>query len=61
MCGRVIKRAVADDLIRAIYKAEGWRFVEGEARVARCNELYAITADARANRYVATRKCEVQA
>ncbi len=54
--GRRIERAVADDLIRAIYKAEGWTVAEGERRVARCNEVYTITADARRNRYIAVRK-----
>jgi len=46
----------ADDVIRAIYKAEGWPRVEGERRVARCKTLYDFTADTQRNRYVASRK-----
>lgn len=53
---RVIKRAVAIELIDAVYKAEGWRRAEGESRVARVKALYDLTADARANRYIATPK-----
>lgn len=52
-----IERAVADDLIAAIYKVEGWAPKDRAgftSRVARCSSLYAITADARRNRYVAT-------
>ncbi len=51
---KVIKRAVALDLIHAVYKAEGWSFREGEGRIARVKEFYEITADPRANRYIAT-------
>lgn len=53
----VIERAVADDLIAAIYKAEGWMPGDKagfETRTARCSALYEITADPRRNRYVAT-------
>lgn len=53
----VIERAVADDLIAAIYKAEGWTPGDKagfETRTARCSALYEITADPRRNRYVAT-------
>lgn len=54
---RVIERAVADDLIRAVYKAEGWTPGDKggfETRTARCSSVYDITADSRRNRYVAT-------
>lgn len=51
---KVIERAVADDLIRAVYKAEGWTRSEGESRVERVKQFYIITADARRNRYIAT-------
>lgn len=50
---KVIERAVADDLIRAVYKAEGWTRSEGEARVERVKQFYTITADPRRNRYIA--------
>lgn len=57
MTRRIIERAIADDLIRAIYKAQGW--TPGDkagfnSRTARCSSVYSITADARRNRYVAT-------
>lgn len=55
-----IERAIADDLIDAIYRREGWvkRDRAGfTSRSARCGELYEITADPRRNRYVAVRKC----
>jgi hypothetical protein len=60
MCNRSkIERAVALDLIQAVYKAEGWVRREGESQVARVKDLYTITADPRRNRYVATPKgCE---
>ncbi|PAL23574.1 hypothetical protein [Sphingopyxis sp. GW247-27LB] len=54
---RVIERAVADDLIAAIYKAEGWTPGDKgvfQTRTARCSSVYDITADPRRNRYVAT-------
>lgn len=55
MCNRKkIERAVALDLIQAVYKAEGWVRREGESQVARVKQLYAITADPRRNRYIAT-------
>lgn len=53
-----IERAIADDLIRAIYKAEGWQLRDRagfDSCVARCNALYTIMADVRRNRYVAVR------
>ena len=56
---RIFQARVADDLIRAIYDAEGWqRHDRGGFRScsARCNAFYAITADPRRNRYVAIRK-----
>ena len=56
---KVIKRAIPADLIDAIYKAEGWKKVEGECRTARCKTLYDITRDNRANRYVATRRAAI--
>jgi hypothetical protein len=58
-CPRPIKRAIPEDLILAIYKAEGWRLGDRagfNSRSARCNQLYDITADPRHNRYVALRK-----
>ena len=55
MC-RTIRRATPVELLWAIYSAEGWKRAEGESMTRRCNEAYVITADARANRYVATRK-----
>lgn len=58
MC-RVIERAVPDDLIRAIYAAEGWARGDRagfQSRSARCASIYDITADPRRNRYVAARK-----
>jgi hypothetical protein len=51
-----IKRAVAIDLIHAVYKAEGWKRREGESAVARVKQYYDITADPRINRYIATPK-----
>lgn len=54
-----IERAIADDLIRAIYQREGWAAgdrADFGSRSARCNALYDITADPRRNRYVAVRK-----
>ncbi|QEH79902.1 hypothetical protein EIK56_17895 [Sphingomonas sp. C8-2] len=57
--GIVIERAVADDLVRAIYEREGWnRSDKGgfESCSARCNSLYIITADPRRNRYVARKR-----
>jgi len=56
MTRRKIERAVAIDLIAAVYKAEGWKRAEGESRVARVKELYVISADPRRNRYIATPK-----
>ena len=53
---KVIKRAIAIDLIEAVFHAEGWKHREGESRVARVKELYIITADPRINRYIATPK-----
>ena len=53
---KVIKRAVAGDLLHAVYKAEGWRRSEGESMVGRVKQYYTITADPRANRYIATPK-----
>ena len=53
---KIIKRAVALDLIQAVYKAEGWKRREGESQVARVKGYYDITADPRANRYIATPK-----
>lgn len=57
-----IQRAIADDLIRAIYVREGWTPFDRagfNSRSARCNTLYTITADVRRNRYVAVRKSPV--
>lgn len=54
---KTIERAIADDLLDAIYEAEGWmkRDKAGfPTRSARCASLYRITCDARRNRYVAT-------
>lgn len=54
-----IERAIADDLIRAIYAAEGWQRGDKagfQTVSARCNSLYEITADPRRNRYIAKRK-----
>lgn len=56
---RVIKRKIADDLIRAIYKAEGWTRHDKagfNSCSARCSLLYVITADPRSNKYIATPK-----
>jgi hypothetical protein len=61
MARRKIERAVADDLIRAIYAAEGWqRHDKGGFPTcsARSSSLYTITADPRRNRYIATPKGE---
>jgi hypothetical protein len=61
---KVLKRAVALDLIQAVYKAEGWTRREGESQVARVKQYYDITADPRGNRYIATPKaqcCEMAA
>lgn len=54
-----IECVIADDLIDAIYRREGWakRDRAGfSSRSGRCSELYEITADPRRNRYVAIRK-----
>jgi hypothetical protein len=51
---KIIERAVALDLIQAVYKAEGWTRREGEGQVARVKQFYTITADPRRNRYIAT-------
>lgn len=54
---KVVERAVADDLITAIYEAEGWQPKDkGEfsSRSARAQSLYQITVDPRRNRYIAT-------
>jgi hypothetical protein len=56
MARKVIKRAIALDLIHAVYKAEGWTRREGESAVRRVKQYYEITADPRANRYIATPK-----
>lgn len=53
---KVIKRSVALDLIQAVYKAEGWTRREGESQTKRVKQYYTITADPRANRYIATPK-----
>lgn len=53
---KVIKRAVALDLIHAVYRAEGWTRREGESQVKRVKQYYEITADPCANRYIATPK-----
>jgi hypothetical protein len=55
MC-RIIKRSSPAELMDAIYRAEGWRRAEGESRTKRVNAAYVVTVDARANRYIATRK-----
>jgi hypothetical protein len=54
---RRIERAVALDLLHAVYKAEGWKRVEGESMAKRVNAAYVVTADPRRNRYIAVRKC----
>ena len=51
-----IERAVALDLIQAVYSAEGWKRREGESAVRRVKQYYDITADPRRNRYIATPK-----
>jgi hypothetical protein len=40
-----------------VYKAEGWKRVEGESMAKRVNAAYVVTADPRRNRYIAVRKC----
>lgn len=57
--GGKIERAIADDLIRAIYKREGWTRGDRDgfnSQAARCSAIYDITADPARNRYVAVRK-----
>lgn len=57
MTRRSIMQPTPDDLIRAIYKSEGW--VRGDkggfsTQSARCNSLYKITVDTERNRYITT-------
>lgn len=54
---KILKARIADDLIRKIFKAEGW-VLDRQPRVRRCNELYTITADPCKNVYIATPKDE---
>lgn len=51
-----IERAVALDLLHAVYKHHGWKRAEGESMTARVHAVYDVTLDARRNRYLATPK-----
>lgn len=49
-------RAVALDLIHAVYEHHGWKRAEGESMTARVHALYDVVMDAGRNRFVATPK-----
>jgi len=49
-------RAVALDLMHAVYEHHGWNRAEGESMTARVHALYDVTLDAGRNRFVATPK-----
>lgn len=49
-------RAVALDLMHAVYEHHGWKRAEGESMTARVNSLYDVTLEAGRNRFVATPK-----
>lgn len=49
-------RAVALDLMHAVYEHHGWKRAEGESMTARVHALYDVTMDAGRNRFVATPK-----
>ncbi|MCI1050020.1 hypothetical protein MOQ50_11050 [Stenotrophomonas maltophilia] len=49
-------RAVALDLMHAVYEHHGWKRAEGESMTARVHALYDVTLDASRNRFVATPK-----
>ncbi|MEN1996859.1 hypothetical protein [Stenotrophomonas bentonitica] len=51
-----MERAVALDLLHAVYKHHGWKRAEGESMTARVHEIYNVTLDAGRNRYVAIPK-----
>ncbi|WP_414498627.1 hypothetical protein [Stenotrophomonas maltophilia] len=49
-------RAVALDLMQAVYEHHGWKRAEGESMTARVHAIYDVTLDAGRNRFVATPK-----
>ncbi|MBK0011100.1 hypothetical protein [Stenotrophomonas sp. S41] len=49
-------RAVALDLMHAVYEHHGWKRAEGESMTARVHGLYDLVLDAGRNRFVATPK-----
>ena len=51
-----MERAVALDLLHAVYKHHGWKRAEGESMAARVHAIYNVTLDAGRNRYVAIPK-----
>lgn len=53
---RILKAAIAADLINKVYAAEGWTKVRDEVRSRRVQEVYVLSVDHRAGRYVATPK-----
>jgi hypothetical protein len=56
MAAKIITARIPADLIDKVFAAEGWTRREGEVRVRRVKELYALSVDHRRGRYVATRK-----
>lgn len=51
-----MERAVALDLLHAVYKRHGWKRAEGESMTARVHAIYDVALDAGRNRFVATPK-----
>lgn len=56
MAKNVFRAGTLVELIHAVFKHEGWKFVEGESKSAKLNSEFEISTDHQKGKFVATRR-----